>query len=110
MKKKTDRTMTMYVEAGAYMRLLSYIGAKAAVAMSKVLPAKDADRLMKLLQRIDEIRSKAEDQLFDDFPNIGNEGTDVFYGTLSAEPRNELDEEVIRMAKQKTMELFGKED
>ena len=38
--------------------------------------------------------------------DIGNEGTDVFYGTLNAEPRNGLDRKVIQMAKQKAMELF----
>ena len=107
MLNKNERTMEMYVEAGAYARLLSDIGAKAVVAMSQILPAKGADRLVVLLNRIDEVKSKADDQLFSDYPNLGNEGTDVFYGTLSAEPRNGLDAEVIRMARQKAGELFG---
>ena len=86
--------------------MLSVIGTKAVVEMSKVLPAKDADRLVVLLNKIEEIICKADDQLFRDFPGIGNEGTDVFYGTLNAEPRNGLDRKVIQMAKQKAMELF----
>ncbi len=77
MLNKNERTMEAYVEAGAYARLLSDIGAKAAVAMSKVLPAKDVDRLVILLNRIDEIKCKADDQLFRDFPQIGHEGTDA---------------------------------
>ena len=106
MLNKNERTMDTYMEAGAYARLLSVIGTKAVVEMSKVLPAKDADRLVVLLNKIEEIICKADDQLFRDFPGIGNEGTDVFYGTLNAEPRNGLDRKVIQMAKQKAMELF----
>jgi ABC-type Fe3+/spermidine/putrescine transport system ATPase subunit len=68
------------------------------------------DKLVHLLNKFSEVKCKADDQLFSDYPNLGNEGTDVFYGTLSMEPRNELDEEVIRTAKQKAMALFGGED
>ena len=110
MKKKTDRTMEMYVEAGAYARLLSDIGTKAVVSMSQILPANESDKLVRLLNRFSEVKCKADDQLFRDFLGIGNEGADVFYGTLSEKPRNELDEEVIRTAKQKAIELFGSED
>ena len=110
MKRKSNRTMEMYVEAGAYARLLSDIGTKAVVSMSQILPAKETDKMVSLLNRIDEVKCKADDQLFSDYPNLGNEGTDVFYGTLSEKPRNELDEEVIRTAKQKAIELFGSED
>lgn len=99
--------MEMYVEAGAYARLLSDIGAKAAVAMSKILPAKESDRLVNLLHRFDEIKCKADDQLFKDYPSLGHEGTDVFYGTLDAKSRNELDADVISVAKRKFTELFG---
>lgn len=109
MLNKNERTMEVYMEAGAYARLLSDIGTKAAVAMSKVLPAKETDRLVVLLNRFDEIKCKADDQLFRDYPDLGNEGTDVFYGTLSQEPRNQMDEEVIGTAKSRFTELFGDE-
>lgn len=98
MYNKNERTMEVYVEAGAYARLLSDIGTKAAVAMSKVLPAKETDRLVNLLNRFDEIKCKADDQMFRDFPDLGHEGTAVFYGTLSEEPESELEENVISAA------------
>ena len=107
MYNKNERTMEAYVEAGAYARLLSDIGTKAVVAMSKILPAKETDRLVGLLNRFDEIKCKADDQLFRDFPGLGHEGTAVFYGNLSQEPDCELDEEVIGLAKAKAAELFG---
>lgn len=101
--------MEVYVEAGAYARLLSDIGAKASVAMSQILPAKETDRLVNLLHRIDEVKSKADAQMFRDFPDLGHEGTAVFYGTLSQNPNCKLDEEVIGTAKAKARELFGDE-
>ena len=110
MLNKKERTMEVYVEAGAYARLLSDIGTKAAVALSRILPAKETDRLLSVLRKIDEAKSKADDQLFRDFPNIGRAGTDVFYGALRLEPDNELDEKVISAARQKAKELFGKGD
>ena len=106
MLNKNKRTMEVYVEAGAYARLMTDIGVKAAVAMSKVLPAKESDRLVVLLNRIGEIKCKADDQLFRDYPDLGNEGTDVFYGTLRDGPRNKLDEEVIRKANSLIVELM----
>ena len=109
MYNKNERTMEVYVEAGAYARLLSDIGTKAAVAMSKILPAKETDRFVNLLYRFDEVKCKADDQLFRDFPDLGHEGTAVFYGTLSTDPRNHLDAEVIRAAKAKAAELFCEE-
>ena len=99
--------MEVYLEAGACARLLHDIGTKTAVVMSQILPAKDSDRLVVLLNRIDEIKSKAEDQLFRDHPQIGYKARDVFYGTLKEKPQSEMDEEVIAKAKKKAGELFG---
>jgi hypothetical protein len=109
MYNKNERTMEVYVEAGAYARLLSDIGTKASVAMSQILPAKETDKLVNLLHRFDEVKSKADDQMFRDFPDLGHEGTAVFYGTLSLDPNGKLDEEVIGTAKAKARELFGEE-
>ena len=110
MLNKNERTMEMYVEAGAYARLLSDVGVKTAVKLSRVLPAKDADRLVCLLNKIDEVISRADDQLFRDFPQLGHEGTAVFYGTLSQEPDCELDERMIDAAKAKAQALFEKSE
>ena len=110
MLNKNERTLEQYLEAGAYARLLSDIGAKAAVTLSKVLPAKDSDKLVRLLNKIDEVISRADDQLFRDFPQLGHEGTAVFYGTLSQKPDCELDKQMICMAEKKAMELFDHDE
>ena len=56
------------------------------------------------------IKSRADDQMFRDYPDLGHEGTAVFYGTLSQEPDYRLDEAVIRMARKKAGELFEREE
>ena len=98
--------METYVEAGAWARLLTEIGGEATVAMSKVLPASESDKLVRLLNKFSEIKCKADDQLFRDFPSVGHDGTAVFYGSLTAETRSKLDEEVIRTAAEKVMSIF----
>lgn len=110
MLNKNERTMEAYVEAGACARLLTEAGTKAAVSLSKILPAKDSDRIVALLARIEEVISRADDQLFRDYPGLGHEGTCVFYGPLSEEPESELDEEVLRKAKAVALSLFGSGD
>ena len=110
MLSRNERTMDLYVEAGAYARLFSNIGASVVVAMSKILPAKESDKFVNLLGKFDEIKCKADDQLYKDYPDIGSEGMDVFYGVLSKEPQNRLDEKVIYTAKRKAREMFGREE
>ena len=107
---RKDRTMETYIKAGAYARLLFDIGNKAAEALSCVLPAKDTDRLLVLLNKIDWIKSKADTQLFTDYPGLGHEGTSVFYGPLNYAPENELDERVISEARRMAAALFGDAD
>ena len=110
MLNKAERTVEVYLEAGAYARLLYDIAVKAYVSLSKILPKKDVRALGTLLHNLAGVKSKADDQLFRDFPGIGDKGFDVFYGALYLEPDNELDEQVIRMAKEKAMALFGNQD
>ena len=110
MSNKTKRTMDMYVEAGAYARLLYDIVAKAATSLGQILPKKDVSKVWRILDDLSGVKSKADDQLFRDFPGIGDEGMSVFYGALTNGPYNKLDEQVIRTAKQKAMALFGNKD
>ena len=56
--------------------------------------------------KIDEVCSHAEDNMFSDFPDLGNEYVDVFYGNVSDTPRNDVDKAQIKRAKQVADELF----
>lgn len=103
---RNEREIDVYENTGAYMRLLKTVGTKAVVAISPVLHAKDTDKFLKALNSIDEICSKADSNMFSDHINLGNEYVDVFYGDLASEPRNDVDEKIITMAKESADELF----
>lgn len=106
---KKERTIDLYKEAGAEMRLFRILGDILAIRISRVLSASDSDKFMRALQRIDEVRSRAEDNMFHDHPDLSNEYLDVFYGNFSEKPRNTVDEEIRALAKEKTDELFKRE-
>lgn len=107
MVRKKERTMERYMKAGAEMRLFKNLGAKMRTAIGYVLSAADQDKLMRAVNRIDEVCSKAEDNMFCDYPNISNEYTDVFYGNnVEDAPRNGVDKKIIEMAREAADELF----
>lgn len=106
MVSKKERTMERYLKAGAEMRLFKNLGAKMITDISYVLSAADQDKLMRAMNRIDEVCSNAEDNMFCDYPNISNEYTDVFYGNVEDAPRNGVDKKIIEMAREAADELF----
>ena len=110
MLQKNLRTIDEYKQAGAKMRLFKTLGAKLVMDISTVLSAKDSDKLVCYLNRIDEICSRAEDNMFRDHPELSSEYTDVFYGSVDSSPRGPLDEEMIERAKQVAGGLFERTD
>ena len=98
MINKKERTIDVYKQAGAEMRLFSELGGRLAIHISQVLSAPDTDKFMRALRRIDEVCSRADDNMFHDHPEISNEYMGVFYGAVSGKPRNAVDAEVIARA------------
>ena len=106
MIRAKDRTIDVYKRVGAEMRLLKSILSKVTVDVSKVLTATETDKIINELDKICLIFSKAEENMFKDYPKLSNEYTDVFYGALNCAPRNEVDAEIIETAKRVADELF----
>jgi pterin-4a-carbinolamine dehydratase len=106
---KKERTLDLYKEAGAEMRLFMALADILVLHISQVLLAPDTDKFLRAIQKIDEVRSRAEDNMFHDHPEISNEYLDVFYGNFIEKPRNAVDEEIRALAKEKTDELFKRE-
>ena len=98
MLNKKERTLELYLKAGSEMRLLKALGGKAAVDVSGVISATDADKLMKALRMIEEVSVRAEDNMFRDHPELPDEYVDVFFGDTDKKPRNSVDEMMIDMA------------
>lgn len=106
MLKKYERTIDTYMKAGAKMRLFKTLGTKLYVDISRVISASDRQKLARALGSVDEICSRAEDNMFRDHPGLSAEYIDVFYGSTGNDPRNDIDRKVIAMAREAADGLF----
>lgn len=107
MLRRDERTLEIYMKAGAKMRLYKTLGAKLFTDISKVLSRQDQEILLKAMGRIDRICSRADDNMFRDHPHLSGEYIDVFYGSTDAGPHNDVDKRVIEMAKEVADGLFA---
>lgn len=89
------------------MRLLKAVTSKAHIECSKVLNARDSDKFYTVSGKIDTICSRAEDNMFDDFPTLNNDYLDIFYGSPETKTRNDVDQEQIDLMIELVKELFG---
>ena len=106
MLKKDERTIDTYMKAGAEMRLFKTLGTRMASDISRVISASDRRKLARALGTVDEICSRAEDNMFRDYPELSAEYIDVFYGCTGNEPRNSVDRKVLGMAREAADGLF----
>lgn len=88
------------------MRLFKTLGARMITDISAVLSAQDQDKLMRAMDKIGEVCSHAEDNMFRDHPELSNNYVDVFYGSTDGGPRNDVDRRVLEMAREAADELF----
>ena len=94
------------MKVGAKMRLFKTLGTKMTVEISRVLSASDTKKLMRALDKVDEICSRVEDNMFRDHPDLSDDYLDVFYGSTEMEPRNDVDRKVIELAREAADGLF----
>ena len=110
MLNRSKRTIEKYKLAGAETRLFKALCARLAVDVGGVLSNSDMDKLIRAIDRIHEVCSRAEDSMFRDHPEVSNEYLDVFYGDMGFEPRNEVDREVIEIARNIANEFFKRKN
>lgn len=106
MNKKNQKNLEMYKKVGAEMRLLKSIYLKLLTDICPLLHSKDTDKLLKVSDDISRVCCRVDDYMFKGFPEISNEYVDVFYGSLNKPARNDVDKEIIELAKQISIELF----
>lgn len=102
-----NRTLEDYKRAGAYMRLLKDLLSKTHVECSKVLTTQDYDQFNTAHNVVNRLCSRAEGNMYNDFPKLGSEYTSIFYGTIDNNPRGDVDEEQRQLATELIKELFG---
>ena len=106
MHAQKERTLKVYKEAGAWVRLYKDVSTQMLSQVVPLLPKTEKDKLLSAVNKINAIISNADDGLFRDFPDIGNKGCNIFYGSLKNAPRDELDEEIIALAEKDAQSLF----
>lgn len=100
MKRKNGRTMDVYKKVGAEMRLAKTMVSKLWVDSAAVLRKPDSNRLLRALNIIKEVSDQAENNMFEDYPDLPRDCTCIFFGPTDSEHTfGALDEEIIALAK-----------
>ena len=82
--RKSERTMDLYIEAAAQVKILKDVLLETQVALSKVIPLKDSDRLDRVGRVLIDISDIAECRMLRDHPEIENKDYErMFYGAIS---------------------------
>ena len=68
--------------------------------MSKVVLANDIDKMMCAFNKMEQVRSNAEDHMFHDYPELSNDYIHVFYGNSSSDLNSSVNDEIKRIAKE----------
>ena len=106
MVREKERTMDLYMKAGAEMRLYKTLGTQLYVDIAPVVYKADLNKLYRAQELINEVCSKVDGYMFNDHPEISNAYTRVFYGTTAAEPRDDVDKEMLAKAREVADKLF----
>lgn len=88
------------------MRLLKSLSARLITDTGSILLKTQQDKLMRAMDKVSQLCSVAEENMFKDYPDLSKDYIDVFYGDVSDEPRNEVDKKIIEMAKEVSDGLF----
>lgn len=106
MKPKKDRTLDLYLEAGAKIRYATEIMSEALMSLQHVLSKKDTTAAINALSKICYAKSKAEDNMLKDFPKLGDEYQQYFYGSLQDPDRDELYRKSTEIARKFADSIF----
>ena len=104
---RKDRTMDLYKRIGAEARFIKRMMCRFIVDSSKIMYAPDTAKLMNTSRKMDTIISGMEDQMFRDYPELGHDYVNVFYGAPDAETLNSVDAEVREIMADMLRELMG---
>lgn len=99
MKKKP--TVEQYMTLGAKCRLLHALLTEVMTDKAMLLSEdKELSKAICMISDISDIISEKEDKMFQDYPDLSNDYTSVFYGSLSKKtPDNKVDAEITYLAK-----------
>ena len=100
------RTLEQYKLAGAWMRICKTVIVKTWPECWSVLSAKDCRMFGAAERRISILCSRAEDNMFLDFPHLTSEAFDIFYGSPEIDPRTDTDREQLQLMQKLIRGMF----
>ena len=106
MQSRKDRTVERYMRAGAALRLFKTVYGEVITTLSEVMPKKDLEKIVRAMDKVNQVCSDTEDRMFLEHPDLSNEYIDVFYGDVRNDTRNEVDWKVVQMAHELSESLF----
>lgn len=108
MIKRSDRTLDLYKTIGAEARLVKHFLTDFVVDASKIQYAKSSDRLSATMDVIERLISDMEDQMFRDYPELGHDYINIFYGGIFGEPINDVDSEITQKISDNLLKTLAK--
>ena len=102
-----ERTLEVYKDAGAKVRLMKAAAVEACVALGRVLTSSEMAKVRRAMDLLNDAVSAADSRMFNDHSEICGKGyARVFYGNLKDEDGTPLDKEIRRRAKEHADALF----
>ena len=81
---KSERTMDLYIDAAAQVKILKDVLLDTQLALSKVIPVRDSDRLDRAGRVLIVLSDIAERKMLHDHPEIRDKDYErMFYGAIS---------------------------
>ena len=108
MIKRSDRTLDLYKTIGAEARLVKHFLTEFVVDASKIQYAKSSNHLSATVSVIERLISDMEDQMFCDYPELGHDFVNVFYGGIFEEPINDVDSEITQKISANLLKTLAK--
>lgn len=110
MDKKENRTLDRYKRIAAEMSLFHNFGLDLVVTIRHVIPAAKLYKLQDAINNIDDVRSRTEDNMFKDIPDLNDDYLYIFYGFLSSTSTNHVKKEQVDLAEKILADIFELED
>jgi hypothetical protein len=97
MTSKKEQSLEYYMQLGAEYRIVKSLMARLVVETSKSFTVNEKGKIKRALDYVNECCSKAEDNMYSVFPNLGHDYCCVFYGDYTVKSRNEVDEKMLAL-------------
>lgn len=94
MNRKQKKPLDVYIKLGAISKIANEVLCNMVVGYSEIFTKTEVAKINRAINYLDESRCLADDKLFQEHPNIQNDGTRIFYGQLSTDRDTDISKAV----------------